>query len=90
MHSLKQWKLNPVDLASFEKWDEYTQAKEDMFARTNTADCPWTVTRSDRKKRAPQRDALPAAQTALCQSESERHRPRRFADRRAGVLRYAE
>jgi polyphosphate kinase len=52
MHPLKQWKLNPVDLASFEKWDEYTQAKEDMFARTNTADCPWTVTRSDRKKRA--------------------------------------
>ncbi len=52
MHSLKQWKLNPVDLASFEKWDEYTQAKEDMFARTNTADCPWTVTRSDREKRA--------------------------------------
>ena len=49
---LKQWKLSPVDVASLEKWDEYTQAKEDMFARTDTADCPWTVIRSDCKKRA--------------------------------------
>ncbi|MDR5749664.1 MULTISPECIES: polyphosphate kinase 2 [unclassified Caballeronia] len=52
VHPLKQWKLSPVDLASLEKWDEYTQAKEDMFARTDTADSPWTVIRSDCKKRA--------------------------------------
>jgi polyphosphate kinase 2 len=52
IHPLKQWKLSPVDVASLEKWDEYTQAKEDMFARTDTADCPWTVIRSDCKKRA--------------------------------------
>ncbi|SAK50775.1 polyphosphate kinase [Caballeronia arationis] len=52
IHPLKQWKLRPVDVASLEKWDEYTQAKEDMFARTDTADCPWTVIRSDCKKRA--------------------------------------
>ncbi|WP_233873479.1 polyphosphate kinase 2 [Paraburkholderia adhaesiva] len=52
VHPLKQWKLSPVDLASLDKWDEYTQAKEAMFARTDTADAPWTVIRSDCKKRA--------------------------------------
>ncbi|MFX1764227.1 polyphosphate kinase 2 [Paraburkholderia sp. A1RI-2L] len=51
-HPLKQWKLIPVDLASLDKWDEYTQAKEAMFSQTDTADAPWTVVRSDCKKRA--------------------------------------
>jgi polyphosphate kinase 2 len=49
---LKQWKLSPVDLASFGKWDDYTRAKEEMFFHTDTADAPWTVIRSDDKKRA--------------------------------------
>ncbi|CAB3717942.1 polyphosphate kinase 2 [Paraburkholderia rhynchosiae] len=52
VHPLKQWKLSPVDLASLDKWDDYTQAKEAMFAQTDTADAPWTVVRSDCKKRA--------------------------------------
>ncbi|WP_439899823.1 polyphosphate kinase 2 [Paraburkholderia phymatum] len=52
VHPLKQWKLSPVDLASLDKWDEYTQAKEAMFTHTDTADTPWTVVRSDCKKRA--------------------------------------
>jgi len=52
VHPLKQWKLSPVDIASLDKWDAYTQAKEAMFARTDTADAPWTVIRSDCKKRA--------------------------------------
>ncbi len=52
VHPLKQWKLSPVDLASLDKWDDYTQAKEAMFAQTDTADAPWTVIRSDCKKRA--------------------------------------
>ncbi|CAG9203984.1 Polyphosphate kinase [Paraburkholderia caribensis] len=52
VHPLKQWKLSPVDLASLDKRDEYTQAKEAMFAHTDTADTPWTVVRSDCKKRA--------------------------------------
>jgi len=51
-HPLKQWKLSPVDLASFDKWDEYTKAKEAMFFHTDTADSPWTVLKSDCKKRA--------------------------------------
>ncbi len=51
-HPLKQWKLSPVDLASLDKWDEYTRAKESMFFYTDTADAPWTVIKSDCKKRA--------------------------------------
>ncbi len=49
---LKQWKLSPVDLASLDKWDEYTAAKEAMFFYTDTNDAPWTVIKSDDKKRA--------------------------------------
>jgi polyphosphate kinase len=51
-HPLKQWKLSPVDLASLDKWDAYTRAKEAMFFNTDTADAPWTVIKSDCKKRA--------------------------------------
>jgi polyphosphate kinase 2 len=51
-HPLKQWKLSPVDMASLDKWDDYTKAKEAMFFYTDTADAPWTVIKSDCKKRA--------------------------------------
>jgi polyphosphate kinase len=49
---VKQWKLSPVDLASIDKWDEYTEAKESMFFFTDLADAPWTVVKSNDKKRA--------------------------------------
>ncbi len=49
---LKQWKLSPIDLASLDKWDDYTVAKEDMFFYTSTADAPWVIIKSDDKKRA--------------------------------------
>lgn len=52
LHPLKQWKLSPVDLASLGRWDDYTRAKEAMFFHTDTADSPWTVIKSDDKKRA--------------------------------------
>lgn len=52
VHPLKRWKLSPVDLASLDKWDEYTAAKDAMFDRTDTVACPWTVVKSDDKKRA--------------------------------------
>jgi len=51
-HPLKQWKLSPIDLASLDKWEDYTRAKEAMFFYTDTADSPWTVVKSDCKKRA--------------------------------------
>ncbi len=49
---LKQWKLSPIDRASLDKWDDYTEAKEAMFFYTNTADAPWVVVKSNDKKRA--------------------------------------
>ena len=49
---LKQWKLSPVDKASAGLWNEYTRAKEAMFFYTDTASCPWTIVKSDDKKRA--------------------------------------
>jgi len=49
---LKRWKLSPVDRASLDKWGDYTEAKEAMFFYTNTADAPWTIVKSNCKKRA--------------------------------------
>jgi len=49
---LKQWKLSPIDEQSREMWKEYTDAKEAMFFYTDTADAPWSVVKSDDKKRA--------------------------------------
>ena len=49
---LKRWKLSPIDEASLDKWDDYTAAREDMFAHTDTGHAPWTVIKTDDKKRA--------------------------------------
>jgi polyphosphate kinase len=49
---VKQWKLSPIDLASLDKWDAYTEAKEAMFFFTDVPDAPWTVVKSNDKKRA--------------------------------------
>lgn len=49
---LKHWKLSPVDIQSLDRWDDYTAAKNDMFFHTHTGDAPWTVIKSDDKKRA--------------------------------------
>jgi polyphosphate kinase 2 len=49
---VRQWKLSPMDLASLDKWDSYTAAKETMFRHTDTDRAPWTVVKSNDKKRA--------------------------------------
>jgi polyphosphate kinase 2 len=49
---VRQWKLSPTDLASLDRWDDYTAAKEAMFAATDTEHAPWTVIKSNDKKRA--------------------------------------
>jgi polyphosphate kinase len=49
---VRQWKLSPMDIESLDKWDEYTEAKEAMFFYTDTEDAPWTVVKSNDKKRA--------------------------------------
>jgi polyphosphate kinase len=48
----KTWKLSPMDLKSFARWDDYTRARDDMFLATDTAWAPWFVVRSDDKRRA--------------------------------------
>ena len=49
---LGQWKLSPMDIESLDKWDAYTDAKEAMFHYTDTRWAPWTVVKSNDKKRA--------------------------------------
>ncbi len=49
---LKQWKLSPIDIESLDMWEEYTNEKSAMFFYTDTADAPWTLIKSDDKKRA--------------------------------------
>jgi polyphosphate kinase 2 len=49
---LRQWKLSPMDIESLDKWDDYTEAKEAMFHYTDTREAPWTVVKSNDKKRA--------------------------------------
>jgi polyphosphate kinase 2 len=49
---VRQWKLSPMDLESLDKWEAYTAAKEAMFTLTDTPEAPWTVVKSNDKKRA--------------------------------------
>ena len=48
---MKQWKLSPMDLESRIRWEDYTKAKEDMFARTNIPEAPWYIVEGNDKKR---------------------------------------
>jgi polyphosphate kinase 2 len=47
----KTWKLSPMDVKSYDRWDDYTKARDEMFAATDTARTPWFVARSEDKKR---------------------------------------
>jgi polyphosphate kinase 2 (PPK2 family) len=47
----KTWKLSPMDIKSFTRWDEYTQARDEMFQASDTSWAPWYVARSEDKKR---------------------------------------
>ncbi len=49
---LKQWKMSPIDMAAVDKWDDYTKAREEMFAATDTPFAPWTVVNAEDKHRA--------------------------------------
>jgi len=48
---VRRWKLSPMDIASLDRWDDYTAAKEAMFAATHTDHAPWTVVQANDKKR---------------------------------------
>ena len=58
---LKQWKLSPIDIAGLGKWNEYTSSIAETLTRSHSEHCPWTIIRSDDKKRA----RLAAIQTVL-------------------------
>ncbi len=47
----KIWKLSPMDLKSYDRWDDYTKARDEMFAATDTSWAPWYVARSEDKKK---------------------------------------
>ena len=49
---VRRWKLSPVDIASLDRWDDYTVAIEEMFRKTESPVAPWTIIRSDDKRRA--------------------------------------
>jgi polyphosphate kinase len=49
---VRRWKLSPMDLESLDKWDAYTEAKDEMFDRTDSKHAPWMVVKSNDKKRA--------------------------------------
>ncbi|MFC5885062.1 polyphosphate kinase 2 [Kitasatospora sp. CM 4170] len=49
---MRRWKLSPMDLESITRWEDYSRAKDEMFARTDTPESPWYVVESDDKRRA--------------------------------------
>ena len=69
---LKQWKLSPIDRASLDKWDAYTEAKEAMFFYTDTADARWPFVKSDDKKR-PRPTGMQHFLSTLDYPEKNRH-----------------
>ena len=69
----KIWKLSPMDLKSYTRWDDYSRARDEMFAATDTAWAPWYVAHSDDKKRA----RLNIITHLLCASPTRRRRARR-------------
>ena len=49
---LKHWKISPIDIAALDRWDAYTEARDEMIRFTHTSTCPWTVVRANDKRRA--------------------------------------
>ena len=65
---LKQWKLSWIDVEGLKKWDDYSAAISETLTRTHTAEAPWTIVRSDDKRRA----RLNAIRTVLSQVDYAR------------------
>ncbi len=81
----KTWKLSPMDLQSFDKWGAYTEARDEMFAATDSSWAPWYVARSEDKKRVRlnvishivahvPHQALPAGRVALPKRRNGRYK----------------
>ncbi|MTH99629.1 polyphosphate kinase 2 [Roseibium sp. RKSG952] len=69
---LKQWKLSPIDVAGLDKWEEYTQSIAETLTRSHAEHCPWTIVRSDDKKRA----RLEAIKTVLSALDYDEKKPK--------------
>ncbi|MGX1507016.1 UNVERIFIED_CONTAM: polyphosphate kinase 2 [Streptomyces graminofaciens] len=82
---VRQWKLSPTDLASLDLWDDYTTAKVNMFRATDTEHAPWTVVKSNDKRRG-RLEAMRSLLWArgLRPQGPGRHRTAGPADRRSG------
>ena len=74
-NSVKRWKLSPMDLESRLKWDEYSRAKDEMFAHTDIKQAPWYVVDADDKRRA----RLNCIRHLLGQIPHHDHTPKRVA-----------
>lgn len=73
---LKQWKLSWIDVEGLKKWEAYSDAIRETFARTHSATAPWTVIRSDDKRRA----RLMAIRSVLHQIDYARKDPANLGD----------
>ena len=85
----KTWKLSPMDVKSYDRWDDYTKARDEMFAATDSSWAPWFVARSEDKKRVrlnmishllkqvPYK-AVPGPKVRLPKRKIGRDRPRAF------------
>ena len=69
---LKQWKISDVDIRSLSLWDDYTEAKKNMFAATDTKTSPWVVIKSDDKKRARLNCMLYVLEQLPCPEDGEK------------------
>ena len=69
---LKQWKLSSIDVKGLPKWDAYSEAISETFQRTHTDNAPWTIVRSDDKRRA----RVAAMQAVLSQLDYARKNPK--------------
>jgi polyphosphate kinase len=76
---IKQWKLSPMDLQSRVRWEQYTRAKEEMFARTSIPESPWHIVQGNDKKRA--RLNLIAHLLSMAPYEEVPHQPVALPDR---------
>jgi len=85
----KTWKLSPMDVKSYDRWDEYTRARDEMFAATDSSWAPWFVARSEDKRRVrlnvishllsrvPYKD-LPAPKVKLPKRKIGRYKPTEY------------
>ncbi|MEM8811384.1 MAG: polyphosphate kinase 2 [Pseudomonadota bacterium] len=79
---LKIWKLSPIDIASLNKWDDYTEARDRMLERTHAAWAPWTIVKTNDKRRG----RLNAIRHVLSQLDYVGKEPGEIGDIDAAIL----